>query len=545
MRYITNCGREINRWMGAHDPAFPPLRISDVDPLQSPWGDQVKAGEYGGHSGLVYDLRPRAFSEMLFGVERWAQRTFLVQGERRISFGEFYAAIGPARERLRPLGIQPGDRVVLLAYNSPDWVLALWAIWSLGAVPVLGNRWWSRAETEHSIKLVAPRAVITDSSDHPGHSAFDIGGLRSCFSADAVPFPEIPGPPDEEAPAVILFTSGSTGMPKAVELPFRSVVANQQNVLARSRQLPHLIPADGPQPVNLISTPLFHIGAFATLITQTITGGRIVFNTGRFEPGQVLELIESERIQRWGAVPTMAARLLEHPDFDSRDLSSLRSFPLGGAPVPPVLLERLARRLPQLKGRGMVNMWGMTEGGGFFTVATGADLERHPKTVGRPLPTVELRIDDGEIVVRSPTVMLGYVGVQDDTVDSEGWLRSGDLGHLDEDGFLFIDGRSKDMVIRGGENIACPHVEAALLRHPDVVEAAAIGLPHPDLGEELAAVVVYRAGGRPPTEAELTAHMADEVAYFAVPTRWRIRTEPLPTVGTEKVDKKSLRDEFR
>lgn len=514
-------------------------------PRECPWGDQVGGGSYGGHPGLVYTRRPQTFAELLTGVDRWADRTFLVQGVRRISFGEFFAAVPAARELLQPLAIQPGDRVMLLAYNSPDWVLALWAIWSLGAVPVLGNRWWSQRETDHSISLVRPRTVLTDASDVSG---FDIAHLRQCFTDASAVFPDIPGPVTEEDPAVILFTSGSTGMPKAVELPFRSMVANQQNVLARSRQLPHLIPADGPQPVNLISTPLFHIGAFATLITQTITGGRIVFNTGRFEPGQVLELIESERIQRWGAVPTMAARLLEHPDFDSRDLSSLRSFPLGGAPVPPVLLERLAVRLPQLKGRGMVNMWGMTEGGGFFTVATGADLERYPKTVGRALPTVELRIDEGEIVVRSPTVMLGYVGVDREsgggTTDSDGWLRSGDLGHLNEDGYLFIDGRSKDMVIRGGENIACPHVEAALLRHPDVVEAAAIGLPHPDLGEELAAVVVYRPGCRPPTADELAAHMAGEVAYFAIPTKWRIREEPLPTVGTEKVDKKSLHSEF-
>ncbi len=516
--------------------------------MQSPWGDEVVESSYGGHPGLVYRQRPQTFAELLTGVDRWAGRTFLVQGERRISFGEFFAAIHAARETLRPLGIQPGDRVVLLAYNSPDWVLALWAIWSLGAVPVLGNRWWSQREIDHSIGLLGPKSVITDSPDVPG---FQIAALRDCFTDATAPFPDIPGPADEEDPAVILFTSGSTGMPKAVGLPFRSVVANQQNVLARARQLPDSIPSDAQQPVNLISTPLFHIGAFATLITQTITGGRIVFTTGRFEPGQVLELIETERIHRWGAVPTMAARLLEHPDFDSRDLSSLRSFPLGGAPVPPVLLERLARRLPQLKGRGMVNTWGMTEGGGFFTVATGADLERFPKTVGRALPTVELRIADpdadgrGEIVARSPAVMLGYVGVDDGTLDPEGWLRSGDIGHLDEDGYLFIDGRSKDMVIRGGENIACPHVEAALLRHPDVIEAAAIGLPHPDLGEELAAVVVYRSGGRPPTADELTAHMTGEVAYFAIPTRWKIRAEPLPTIGTEKVDKKGLHSEFR
>ncbi|MFM9035933.1 MAG: class I adenylate-forming enzyme family protein [Mycobacterium sp.] len=521
--------------------------------MQSPWGDEVGVGSYAGHPGLVYLDRPHTFAGLLFGVDRWTGRTFLVQEDRRITFGEFFGAVAAARERLRRLGIQPGDRVMLLAYNSPDWVLALWAIWSLGAVPVLGNRWWSGREAEHSANLVAPRAVITDAPDLVAGVAgvTGIAALRGCFAGARPSAPDVPGPLSEEDPAVILFTSGSTGMPKAVELPFRSVVANQQNVLARARQLPHLIPTEGPQPVTLISTPLFHIGAFATLITQTITGGRIVFNAGRFDPGKVLELIESERVERWGAVPTMAARLLEHPGFDDFDLSSLRSFPLGGAPVPPVLLERLAGRLPQLQSRGMVNTWGMTEGGGFFTLAASADLQRYPRTVGRPLATVELRIADpgaegsGEIEVRSPTVMLGYIGISDGTLDADGWLRSGDLGHINADGYLFIDGRSKDMVIRGGENIACPHVEAALMRHPDVVEAAAIGLPHPDLGEELAAVVVHRPGGRAPTEEELTRHMAGEVAYFAIPTRWRIRDEPLPTVGTEKVDKKSLHGEFR
>ncbi len=525
--------------------------------MQSPWGAEVVAGRYGGHSGLVYRDRPRTFAELFFGVDRWADRTFLVQGSRRITYGEFFAAVSAARQRLSALGIGSGDRVLLLAYNSPDWVLALLGIWSLGAVPVLGNRWWSTAETAHAISLLRPRAAITDGAGLitgdpavPGPAVLDIADLRPCFATDAAAFPGLPGPGDEEDPAVVLFTSGSTGMPKAVELPFRAVVANQQNVLARSRQFPHLLDGEGPTPVSLISTPLFHIGAFATLLTQMITGSRIVFTHGRFDPVQVLTLIETERVERWGAVPTMAIRLLEHPDFDAHDLSTLRSFPLGGAPVPTVLLERLARRLPQLQARGMANTWGMTEGGGFFTLAASNDLQRHPKTVGRALPTVELTIADpdddgcGEILARSPTTMLGYAGMTDSPMDSEGWLRTGDVGHLNEEGYLFIDGRSKDMVIRGGENIACPHVEAVLLRHPDVVEAAAIGLPHPELGEELAVVIVHRPGGRVPTEEELARHMAGEVAYFEIPTRWQIRERPLPTVGTEKVDKRCLAKEF-
>ena len=529
--------------------------------MQSPcdddiWGDEVSVGLYAGHPGLQYQQRPRTFAELLAGVQRWWQRTFLVQGDRRITFGEFFTAIGAARERLHRLDIGPGDRIVLLAYNSPDWVLALWAIWSVGAIPVLGNRWWSPREAAHSLGLVTPRAVITDApdlTDGCGAPVLDIAGFGTCFGSSGtaeVALPDVPGPRDEDDAAVILFTSGSSGMPKAVELSFRAIVANQHNVLARARQLPHQLPADAPQPVNLICTPLFHVGAFATQLTQTITGGRIVFNAGRFDAGRVLKIIEAEGVQRWGAVPTMAVRLLEHPDFESYDLSTLRSFPMGGAPVPPVLLEKLARRLPQLARRGLANMWGMTEGGGFLTLAAGADLERFGDTVGRALPTVELAIDHpddngvGEVLVRSPTVMTGYLGIDSGTIDSDGWLHTGDLGHLHPEGYLFIDGRSKDMVIRGGENIACPHVEAALLRHPDVVEAAVIGLPHPELGEELAAIVVYRVEAPPPSEKQLAQHLQGLIAYFAIPTRWRITSQPLPTIAGEKVDKKNLALEF-
>lgn len=519
--------------------------------MQSPWGEDVAEGRYAGHSGLLYPTRPRTFADVFAGAERWVNRTFLVQGERRISFGEFFAAVDAARTRLSPLGVRPGDRVVLLAYNSPDWVVALWAIWALGAVPVLGNRWWSAREAEHSIALVDPVAVITDDPAVPtGVPVLDVADFASCFGGFADTPPALPGPASEDDPAAILFTSGSSGMPKGVELSFRGIVANQQNVVVRSRQLPQLLDPQAPQQVNLVCTPLFHVGALATLLTQVITGGRIVLNSGRFNPAEVLALIEAEGVQRWGGVPTMAVRILEHPDFDTYDLSSLRAFPLGGAVVSPVLLERMARKLPQLQGRGLANTWGMTEGAGFFTVAGGADLTRFPSSVGRPYATVELKILDpdragvGEVLVRSPTVMLGYVGIERGPVDSDGWLHTGDLGHLNDDGYLFIDGRSKDMVIRGGENIACPHVEEALLSHPDVVEAAAIGLPHPDLGEELAAVVVHRAGERAPSEHELAEHIRDIVAYFAVPTRWLIRAQPLPTIAGEKVDKKSLAAEF-
>jgi acyl-CoA synthetase (AMP-forming)/AMP-acid ligase II len=247
----------------------------------------------------------------------------------------------------------------------------------------------------------------------------------------------------------------------------------------------------------------------------------------------------------------MAVRVLEHPDFDSYDLSSLRSWPLGGAHVTTALLERIRAKIPRFRQRGLANTWGMTEAGGFLTIALGPELERYPGTVGRPYPVVELQICDpdgdgiGEILARSPTVMLGYVGIDDGTVDAEGWLHTGDVGHINEEGYLFVDGRSKDVVIRGGENIACAHVEAALTTHPAVVETAAIALPHPDLGEELAAVVVCRSDRPTPTEEQLRRHLDGVVAYFAIPTRWQIRTDPLPTLAAGKVDKKMLIENFQ
>ncbi|MHC9294084.1 class I adenylate-forming enzyme family protein [Mycobacterium sp. LTG2003] len=516
----------------------------------SAWDTGVENDGYAGHPGLRYRSAPGSPAELICATSHFSDRTFLVHGARRITYSGFRRALGPATEHLRSLGIRPGDRVLLFGYNSPEWVVALWALWLTGAVPVLGNRWWGAAEIEHAITLLAPRHVLTDSGSEFSAPTSALGELAVAIDDPAEREPELGPQPDPDDPALILFTSGSSGMPKAVELSGRSVICNQQNILGRTNRFPDLIPADAPQVVSLATTPMFHIGGLSSLITHFLTGGRIVLAQGRFDAGQILGLIEAEKIQIWGAVPTMAVRLLEHPDFGRHDLTSLRSWPLGGAPVSAELLDRIRAKLPNLRRRGLSNTWGMTEAGGFLTVADGRDLLDRPGTVGRPYPVVELRIDapdetgTGEILARSPTVMRGYVGKAEDIIDTEGWLSTGDLGHLDADGYLYIDGRRKDVVIRGGENIACPHVEAALITHPAVIEAAAIGLTHPDLGEELAAVVVYRDGDTPPTVDVLHNHLTGLLSSFAIPTRWEIRTTPLPTLAGEKIDKQSLIAEF-
>ncbi len=517
------------------------------------WGNEVRAGSYGGHPGLVYERGPSTFADLVAGTEVWTDRIFLVHGERRVTFTDFRAAAGAAVPHFAKLGVRRGDRVMVFGYNSPEWVLALWALWLSGAVPVLANRWWSPAEIEHATAVLAPRLVVSDTDLPVSAPHLPLAELRASFDAgDEAPVPTVDV--DGDAAALILFTSGSSGMPKAVELSRRSVICNQHDIMQRTGRLPHLLDADSVQVVSLATTPMFHVGGLSSLLTHFLTGGKIVMTEGRFDAGQILGLIEREGIQIWGAVPTMAIRILEHPDFDSYDLSSLKSWPLGGAPVTTALLDRIRAKLPRLRERGLSNTWGMTEAGGFLTVADARDLMLHPGSVGRPYPVVEIRIADagddgvGEVLARSPTVMNGYVGVDAAvnaaTVDADGWLHSGDLGHLTDDGYLFIDGRSKDVVIRGGENIACPHVEAAIATHPSVVEVAALGIPHPDLGEELVAVVVHQADAAPPTSDELTAHVTGVLSYFAIPTRWQIRSHPLPTLAGEKVDKKSLAASF-
>jgi long-chain acyl-CoA synthetase len=239
----------------------------------------------------------------------------------------------------------------------------------------------------------------------------------------------------------------------------------------------------------------------------------------------------------------MVARVLEHPATAGRDLNSIRAIGLGGAPLPPHVLALIPAVFPRA-GRGTSTNYGSTEAGGIISSASGPVVVERAGTCGLPLPHVEIRLGEGEeILVRSPALMTGYWGEEQSPIDAEGWLHSGDVGRLDADGYLYIVDRIKDLIIRGGENIAAAHVELALVAHPAVAQAAVVGIPHRDLGEEVGAVVVVRPGAQLDPE-QLRAHLATRLAHFEVPVHWWLRSEALPENATGKVDKRALRAAF-
>ena len=291
--------------------------------------------------------------------------------------------------------------------------------------------------------------------------------------------------------------------------------------------------------------PLFHLAGIQTSCLTLLTGGTLVFLSGRFDPAEVLRLIEQERVRVWGSVPTMVSRVLDHPDLARRDTSSLRSVPMGGAAVSPELRQRVAASFPGVRS-GAGSLYGLTEAGGVLAAGSGPELDDRPGCVGRALPVVELRIASpgpdgvGEIQARTPTATDGYLGDRVPLAGPGGWISTGDLGRIEEPGWLYVTGRSKDIIIRGGENIACAHVERSLLRHPDVLEAAAVGLPDADLGEQVGAVVVLRPGAAADIGA-LRVHAGRELARFEQPGRWWLRRDPLPVNAAGKI----LRGEIR
>ena len=490
--------------------------------------------------------------------------------------------------------------------NLPEWVMAFWAAIAAGAVVVPLNAWWTGPELAYGLGDSGTTVVFTDEerrerilphlADLPGLGAIVVccedpdpaGGRRSAQGAivqrdgagpvpvipfgeltadlpEAVVLPDVGIDPDDDA--TIFYTSGTTGRPKGAVGTHRNSVSNLMNLFFVStvgsmrRTGPVGDVSSGGQNANLLSVPLFHAtGCHAVMVTNTAAGGKLVM-MHHFDPERALELIERERITIFGGVPAMVMQVIDSPNFAQRDTSSVKSISYGGAPCPPDLVRRIKEHFP---GGAPGNGYGLTETSALTAMNTGDDYVRKPDSVGPPVPVCEVAVmpeeyegeeppavrpvdpdRTGELWIKGPNVVRGYWNRPEETAltFTRGWLHTGDVARIDEEGFVHIVDRAKDMIIRGGENVYCVEVEAALFEHPAVADCAIIGVPHPVLSEEVGAVVVLRPGEDVGAD-ELGRFVGERLAAFNVPSRFWFRSEPLPRNPAGKVLKRQLRTEL-
>jgi long-chain acyl-CoA synthetase len=515
--------------------------------------------------------------------------TYLVYGDRSYGFRSFVdQANGLARALAARCGIGPGDRVAVLSQNNPEWCLTFWATVSNGAVLVGLNGWWKADEILYGLQDSGATVLVADAKrferiadrlDEAPDLAhvYLVGGGPDDFPAaagagakvqrfedlGAEPTPEFPDAEiAEDDAAVIFYTSGTTGKPKGAISTHRSMIANLQNTIytsvAAAMANPgggSVLPTGSGQTVSLLTSPLFHVsGCHSNLVVGLLAGIKIVIPEGRFQPDTVLALIQDHGVNIWATVPTMVWRVCEFPGRQDYDTSSVTSVAFGGSPSADELQRKVADTFPNVTSTS--NAYGLTETSSVATVISGEDARRKPWSVGPPVPGVEIRIVDpmnqpvaegetGEVCIRGSILMKGYWNKPEATaeaIDADGWLHTGDIGHLDHEGYLAITDRKKDMIIRGGENIYSVEIENRLVLHPAIADAAIIGVPHPELGEEVKAVVQVEPG-QTLTEGDVRTWVGAELADFKVPAHVEIQTAPLPRNASGKLLKNVLRGE--
>jgi len=498
---------------------------------------------------------------IVFEDERWPMPDVLAHAGR----------IGHAL--VHELGVGKGDRVGIAMRNLPEWITSFVAITSIGAIAVPLNAWWVTHELEYAVADSGCTVIVCDEerlarirAAEPGTISARLVTVRAGEHDGAVrledlmvegaTMPEVDIDPDDDI--TILYTSGTTGFPKGAVSTHRAVLSALMAFAARAAVTgaqgdPAPISTDGPPGCVMLCVPLFHVtGLVPVMLASFVSGSKLVM-TYKWDPDRALELIEQERVTLFVGVPTMSWDLLEAPTFSERDTSSLTSIGGGGAPMPAQLVKRIDESFT--KGRPSLG-YGMTETNAYGPQINGDDFVRRPTSTGRTVPVVDIRIADpdgrevpagetGEIWFRGPNLIRGYWNRPDATAETivDGWLRSGDIGHVDDDGWLYISDRAKDMVLRGGENVYCAQVEAAIYEHPNVYEAAVYGIPDERLGEAVACHVMVKPGTSI-DPAELRAFLAERLAKFEIPSRITVVDEQLPRNASGKILKRRLRDEL-
>ena len=547
-----------------------------------------------GRELTVWKNAPATLRQILDVSLNHAARDFLVYEDQRHTFEEHYRVAATLGARLIDLGVQKGDCVAIASRNLPEWVMAFWGSVVTGAVVVPLNAWWTTDELiyglsdsgtsvlfadEERLERVRPRideltelsTIVVLSDDHTRPTCLGDPHDRVRVTA----FSEFLGtvdpratPPDVEVgsddDATMLYTSGTTGHPKGAVGSHRNVITNLMNLFFAGQRSALRLGGDNAaapaeQTSGLLNIPFFHAtGCLAFMIPATAAGNKIVM-MHHFDSKRALQVIQSERITAIGGVPTIAMQIIDDPGFATFDTSSVKSISYGGAPAPPDLVSRLRAAFP---GGQPSNGYGLTETSAGVCGNSGLDYVAKPNSCGPAYPVNELVVvpegfegdeptDDlphgpdvlGELWIKGPNVVRGYWNKPEATAEAftNGWLHTGDIARIDEEGFVYIVDRAKDMIIRGGENVYSVIVEGAIFDHPDVADCAVVGVPHPTLGEEVAAVIILRPG-RVIEAEEISRHVAARLAKFEVPTRLVFRSKALPRNPQGKVLKRELRE---
>jgi long-chain acyl-CoA synthetase len=574
----------------AAKPTFPAMSIEQAHKLLTAPGTMLELGEaeIRGVTYKIWKNAPPTLREVFALAAMFGPREFLVFEEERATIAAFQTAAKTFAKQLIADGVKPGDRVALIMRNLPEWPVAFWGGVLAGAIVTPLNAWWTGPELEYGLTDSGASIVIVDSEryerirEHLGNCLavrkIYVARLREEIADPMVAklegvigvtniWKDLPPVSDEDFPArspeddvTIFYTSGTTGKPKGAVITHRNIISNmfnsasaQARAFLRRGEAPPAPDPTLPPKASLISVPFFHAtGCFAVMIPFMMGGNKLVMQR-KWDVDQALALIEKERITHVGGVPTIAWQILEHPKVNDYDLSSIEAVAYGGAPAAPELVRRIKEKFPQaLPGQG----WGMTETSA-TAVSNGAeDYERKPSSCGVPAATGEAKIvgpdgaelprgEVGELWYKGPVVVRGYWNKPEATAETfvDGWVKTGDLAKMDDEGFLYIVDRAKDMLIRGGENIYCVEVENALYEHPAIMDAAVIGKPHQSLGEEPLAVVHLKPGMKA-TSDELRHHVAQKLAAFKVPVEVIFWPTTLPRNANGKIVKRDLKTQI-
>jgi long-chain acyl-CoA synthetase len=538
----------------------------------------------------VWKNAPPTNREVFLAGRQYGMREFLVYEDDRATYESFARATLKLAAQLQADGVKKGDRVAIIMRNIPEWPVAFYAAELVGAIVTPLNAWWTGPELEYGLVDSGTKIAFVDAErlgrisehlvncpdlkkiyvarypdDMPHPIVFPmedvIGKVNDWSTLPAGEMPDVVLGADDDA--TILYTSGTTGRPKGALGTHRNMTSNiaaagfsaARNFLRKGEPVPVVAnPLDAPQRSMLLSVPFFHAtGCFAVMGPTVVSGGKIVLMR-KFEAEKAMALIEKEKINGAGGVPTIAWQILEHPNRSKYDLSSLESMSYGGAPSAPELVKQIKQAWPNsAPGNG----WGMTETSATCTTHSGEDYENRPNSCGPAVGACEIKIMDlegktelprgevGELWARGPNIVKGYWNKREATQKTfvDGWVITGDLARIDDEGFCFIIDRAKDMLIRGGENIYCVEVENVMYEHPAVMDAALVPVPHKTLGEEPGAVVHLKPGMHT-TEAELRQFVAGKLAAFKVPVKVVFWPETLPRNANGKILKTELKKIF-